>query len=127
MQYSNDAGTVQFATAWRDPEFDPNTHAFYYIRVLEIPTPRWTTYDAARYGQRDPGAHVHLARVVHTGLQVQTDRRTYGYFLQVQIDWLFKHVPDHVSNLLRVAQNTLRIRALRVEANRGRSRRKASQ
>jgi hypothetical protein len=48
--YSNDVGATQLATVWRDPDFNPDTHAFYYIRVLEIPTPRWTTYDAVRYG-----------------------------------------------------------------------------
>ena len=52
--YSNDVGAVQFATVWRDPDFDPDLHAFYYIRVLEIPTPRWTTYDAVRYGLERP-------------------------------------------------------------------------
>jgi hypothetical protein len=35
---------------WEDPDFDSNERAFYYVRVLEIPTPRWTTYDAAFYG-----------------------------------------------------------------------------
>ena len=42
------------AAHWRDPDFDPNERAFYYVRVLEIPTPRWTTYDAARFGVKLP-------------------------------------------------------------------------
>jgi hypothetical protein len=52
--YSNDIGAAQLTTLWRDPDFDPDTHAFYYIRVLEIPTPRWTTCDAVRYGLERP-------------------------------------------------------------------------
>jgi len=40
---------------WRDPEFDPNQLAFYYVRLLEIPTPRWTAYDVKRFGVKmDP-------------------------------------------------------------------------
>jgi hypothetical protein len=35
---------------WEDPDFDASLDAFYYVRVLEIPTPRWTTYDAAYFG-----------------------------------------------------------------------------
>ena len=39
---------------WQDPDFDPEVTAVYYVRVLEIPTPRWTTYDAARFGTPRP-------------------------------------------------------------------------
>jgi hypothetical protein len=46
--YTNDIGDTQLATVWADPDFDVNQKAVYYVRVLERPTPRWTTYDAAR-------------------------------------------------------------------------------
>ena len=48
--FTNTIGTPLLAAHWRDPDFDPAERAFYYVRVLEIPTPRWTTYDAARFG-----------------------------------------------------------------------------
>ena len=41
-------GDVQLSTSWTDPTFNPKQRAFYYVRVLEIPTPRWNTYDAVR-------------------------------------------------------------------------------
>jgi hypothetical protein len=46
--YTNDIGDSQLSAVWTDPDFHPSQRAAYYVRVLEIPTPRWTTYDAAR-------------------------------------------------------------------------------
>jgi hypothetical protein len=48
--YSNAIGAPYLAAFWEDPDFDPSESAFYYVRVLEIPTPRWTTYDAKVFG-----------------------------------------------------------------------------
>ena len=48
--YTNDIGAAQLATVWQDPDFEPSQPALYYLRALEIPTPRWTTYDAVRSG-----------------------------------------------------------------------------
>ena len=48
--YTNTIGSVQLKTVWSDPDFDPAIPAFYYLRVLEIPTPRWTTYEAVELG-----------------------------------------------------------------------------
>jgi hypothetical protein len=45
--YTNSIGDALMMAYWKDPAFDPGQRAFYYVRVLEIPTPRWTTYDAA--------------------------------------------------------------------------------
>jgi hypothetical protein len=50
----NTIGASELASVWSDPEFDPDQPAFYYARVLEIPTPRWVVYDAFRYGIEIP-------------------------------------------------------------------------
>jgi hypothetical protein len=52
--YTNSIGAVELKTAWTDPEFDPSLNAFYYARVLEIPTPRWTTIQAKELGIKPP-------------------------------------------------------------------------
>jgi len=52
--YSNSIGASQLRAFWQDPEFDSGQEAFYYARALEIPTPRWSTYDAARLGVDAP-------------------------------------------------------------------------
>ncbi|PKI18214.1 hypothetical protein CXF71_00375 [Colwellia sp. 12G3] len=52
--YTNDIGETSLKALWVDPEFDAAQNAFYYVRVLAIPTPRWTTYDAVRYGAELP-------------------------------------------------------------------------
>ena len=72
--YVNSIGDALMLAYWKDPDFDPNQRAFYYVRVLEIPTPRWTTYDAAFFGVELPegdranpaGTGLHVSDLVHT-------------------------------------------------------------
>jgi hypothetical protein len=48
--YTNTIGDAQLTVGWIDPDFDPKVQSFYYARVLEIPTPRWTAFDVVRLG-----------------------------------------------------------------------------
>ncbi len=52
--YTNSIGDALLMGYWKDPDFDPNERAFYYVRVIEIPKPRWTAYDAKRFGIEMP-------------------------------------------------------------------------
>jgi hypothetical protein len=52
--YTNKIGSVELSTVWFDPDFNATLRAFYYVRVLEIPTPRWVTYDSVRFGVEVP-------------------------------------------------------------------------
>jgi len=52
--YRNSIGASMLECFWEDPDFDRKQRAFYYVRVIEIPTPRWSTYDASVFGSEVP-------------------------------------------------------------------------
>ena len=52
--WTNTIGAAELNAVWVDPDFDPNIKAFYYARILEIPTPRWVLYDKVRFGAEIP-------------------------------------------------------------------------
>jgi uncharacterized protein DUF3604 len=65
--WTNTIGAPELITVWKDPNFDPSQPAFYYGRVIEIPTPRWTAYDARRYGVRPlPGTTMTVTERAYT-------------------------------------------------------------
>jgi hypothetical protein len=55
--YTNTIGAAELSVVWTDPDFDPSLDAFYYARVLEIPTPRWTTIQARQLGMEPPAGY----------------------------------------------------------------------
>jgi hypothetical protein len=65
--YTNTIGAPELIAVWRDPHFDARLRAYYYARVIEIPTPRWTAYDAKRFGARPaPGTAMTLQERAYT-------------------------------------------------------------
>ena len=52
--WTNTIGAAELGAVWTDPDFDPTQRAFYYMRVIEIPTPRWSLYDAVRFDVKHP-------------------------------------------------------------------------
>ena len=54
LEYTDTIGSVELKDSWTDPDFDADQNAFYYVRVLEIPTPRWNLFDAKELGIPNP-------------------------------------------------------------------------
>jgi hypothetical protein len=65
--WANTIGAPELIAVWRDPDFDASQRAFYYARVIEIPTPRWTAYDAKRFGVKPlPGTRMTVTERAYT-------------------------------------------------------------
>ena len=65
--WTNSIGAAELIAIWKDPAFDPAERAFYYARVIEIPTPRWTAYDVSRFGVKPlPGTRLTVTERAYT-------------------------------------------------------------
>ncbi len=65
--WTNTIGAPELISEWKDPQFDAKQRAFYYARVIEIPTPRWTAYDAKRFGTKPlPGTQMTVTERAYT-------------------------------------------------------------
>ena len=65
--WTNTIGATELITVWEDPDFDAGERAFYYARVIEIPTPRWTAYDVVRLGSEPlPGTRMTVTERAYT-------------------------------------------------------------
>ncbi len=74
--YENTIGATELRATWSDPDFEPSQEAFYYARVLEIPTPRWSTYDAAALGVPPPEPATLQERAITSAIWYQPGLRT---------------------------------------------------
>ena len=77
LEYTNSIGAVELKGLWTDPDFNGNMNAFYYLRVLEIPTPRWSMFDAKLLGvPHPPELHKTIQERAFTS-PIRYDRRSY--------------------------------------------------
>jgi hypothetical protein len=74
--FRNTIGSAELSRVWTDPDFDPAQPSFYYVRVLEIPTPRWVLHDRAKFGAQPPGdaVLVHQERAYSSPIWYVPDR-----------------------------------------------------